>query len=612
MTVLALLVGSACSSSDGDGANGTADTEVTSGSTASTGSDPTDSVATSDSTSDTSGGATGGSTGDTTSGSGAGPDERGTLVWDLCDDAGNDAVVLECATLLVPVDYDEPEGDKIGLTVARFRSALQDTSGSERIGSLVFNPGGPGASGLDLLGSIPLSMSDEIVSRFDLVSFDPRGVGASTPLDCASDWDDKVSLLDEGDDAGWQQVIDDTEAELATCTAETEVFSGAVGTNNAARDLDAIREALGDEQLSYVGYSYGTRLGATYAELFPQNVRALVLDGGVKPSSDFAELDIEQGQGFDLALGNFAAACDSDPDCLLQELGPTLDVVTGLQTEIAEVGSFPTDDPERVLTPGELSLGIAAALYSKELWGFLASGLYTADTEQDGTLLQALADGLTGRQPDGSYNNAQVAQRFINCADDPARPDEVEQRANAERAADGSVYFDDLLRASTGCLGMQPAADPLVVGPAVGAAPIVVIGNSGDPATPFEWSVELAASLDSAVLYTVEAQGHTAYGSILCATDDIDHYLIDLTVPGDGAGCADDAGSDFFVPAGESEVDQLLAFFACLSENDPSFPVVDEATVLLDPTLETVLADLDPANPDTAKAITVCQALLPV
>ncbi|WP_395160174.1 alpha/beta hydrolase [Ilumatobacter sp.] len=530
------------------------------------------------------------------------------LAWEPCEDAGNAAVELDCARLVVPLDYAVPDGEQIEIAVARSAAI---GAANDRIGSLVFNPGGPGGSGIESLGFIPLTMSSDILERFDLVSFDPRGVGASTALDCATDLDDEVALLAGGDDAGWAALLADGETQLESCDAATLDLAPFVGTNNAARDMDRLRVALGDDGLTYVGYSYGTRLGATYAELFPNNVRALVLDAGVKPTSDSGELDKEQGVGFDRALENFAAACDADSDCLLNDVGPTLDVIAGLEAEIAELGSFPTDDPDRVLTPGELSLGIAAALYSKESWPFLASALFAAEAEQDGTLLQVLGDSLVGRQLDGTYDNSNVANGFINCADDPGRPTADDQRAAADAAADLSTYFADFLRASTGCIGITPAVDPLVIGPAAGAAPIVVIGNSGDPATPYEWSVELANSLDSAVLYTVEAEGHTAYGSVDCVQAEIDDYIIELVVPAEGASCSDNASADFFVPEQESDIGQILAFFDCARDEGAEIPDLSEADVLADPTLDTVFGDIDLTDPSLQEAFLACSALLP-
>ncbi len=535
------------------------------------------------------------------------PIDAKTLDWAACDDQPTLGVDLECATLEVPLDHGDPDGDTIDIALARVPA---NGDPDDRIGSLVFNPGGPGGSGIEFVSSAVAVMPTEITEVFDIVGFDPRGVGASSAVVCDIEVDDNIALLEPGDDAGWQALLDDANGLADDCPAESLALAAYVGTNNAARDLDLIRAALGDDQLSYVGFSYGTRLGATYAELFPADVRALVLDGGVKPSDDGAELDREQGLGFDKAFENFAAACDADTDCLLQELGPTLDVYAGLVAEIAEVGSFPTDDPDRVLTPGELQLGVAAALYSKDAWPFLAEALYLADTVQDGTLLQILGDGLVGRQRDGTYDNSNEANTFINCADDPRRPDADTQRAQADEAAAPSTWFDDFLRASTGCIGIVDPIDPLTIGPADGAAPILVIGNSGDPATPYEWSVALAESLASAVLYTVEAEGHTAFLSVDCVEPVVVSYLIDLVVPDPGSSCSDNATADFFVPEGESDVDLIIALFDCLRDNGADVPEITTADVLADPTGEDLFGDLDTNSPEFAAAAAECQDII--
>ena len=282
--------------------------------------------------------------------------DTGNLEWSSCPGIAADTAGLECATLVVPLDHAAPEGETIDVAVARASTAEDDL----RIGSLVFNPGGPGGSGIEFLTNVAAVIPAELAERFDLVSFDPRGVGASTAIDCEVDFDDDVSLLEPGDDAGWEALVADAERRVDTCTPESLALEPYVGTNNAARDLDALRDALGDDQLSYVGFSYGTRLGATYAELFPDRVRVLVLDGAVKPTDDGALIGLEQGPGFD-AAESFAAACDADPDCALTDVGPTLEVYTGLVEEIGTVGDFPTDDDGRVLTTGELTLGVAAA-----------------------------------------------------------------------------------------------------------------------------------------------------------------------------------------------------------------------------------------------------------
>ena len=545
---------------------------------------------------------TGTDTGDTDAGEVADVEQStGSLVWGECEDA-NEVVPVECATLEVPLDYADPDGEQIDIAVARVATA----PGSARVGSVVFNPGGPGGSGVEFVTTAALIMPAEVQGRFDLVGFDPRGVGASTAIDCAFEIDDEVPLLEAGDDAGWQALVDEAESAGSDCTAASNELAPHVGTNNAARDLDMLREALGDEGLTYVGYSYGTRLGATYAELFPDNVRALVLDAAVQPTSDLHELSLGQADGFDRALENFAAACDADSDCLLADVGPTLEVIDSLRVEIAEVGSFPTDDPDRVLTAGEFELGVVAALYSKETWPFLAQGLFLAEAEQDGTLLQVIGDQLAGRRSDGTYDNSQVANGFINCADDPTRPSVDEARADADEAADRSMQFSPLVRADTGCLGFPAALDPLIIGPAVGAPPIVVIGNSGDPATPYEWSVELAESLDSAVLFTVEAEGHTAFGSIECVTEPISAYLVDLEVPAADSSCSDNADADFFVPASETEIGIVLALVDCLRDNGLDIPEVTTADILADPSGEFLVEFLDPTNPAVVAAIGEC------
>ncbi len=529
------------------------------------------------------------------------PAPGGTLDWSSCD---RPTVLgpLDCATLQVPLDHARPDGETIDIALARSPATDPD----RRIGSLVFNPGGPGGSGVDFLVSAAPLIPPDVAARFDLVGFDPRGVGASSAVDCDIEIDDNVDLLAPGDDAGWAALVEEAEALPATCPAEVLDLAEYVGTNNAARDLDLIRAALGDERLSYVGFSYGTRLGATYAELFPDRVRALVLDGAVRPTTDSAALDLEQAAGFDRALESFAAACDADADCLLQELGPTLDVIAGLEREIAEVGGFETDDPSRILTPGELSLGIASALYSQQAWPFLAQALYVAETQADGSLLQVLGDSLVGRGPDGTYDNSQEANRFINCADDPDRPPVEVVGSAATRRRRRRRTSPTSCAPSTGCIGTPDPRDPLVVGPAAGAAPILVIGNTGDPATPYEWSVAMADGLESGVLYTVEAQGHTAYTSIACVEPVVNDYLIDLVVPTVGSSCNDTDTADYFVPAGESEFDLVLAVFDCLRENGADIPELTIADLLSDPSGEQLVELFDFEDPAFLAAAFAC------
>ena len=536
----------------------------------------------------------------------AGEPDIGTVEWGACAGSPSAFVELECGSIQVPLDYDEPDGETIDIALVRSPTADDD----ERIGSLLFNPGGPGGSGIDFLSTAVVVVPPDLARRFDLVSFDPRGVGQSSAVDCDTDVDDNVPLLSAGDDAGWAELVAAAEELPEQCSQATAQIAPFVGTNNAARDLDEIRAALGDEQLSYVGFSYGTRLGATYAEMFPDRVRALVLDGAVKPTDDFVELDREQVVGFDRAFESFADACDADADCALRGNGPTRDVYLRVVEEIGMAGSFPTDDADRVLTAGELQLAMLAALYSTQLWPIAAEGLALADSERDGTLLHALVDSYVGREPDGSYDDSQAAGLAINCADDPQRPPTADVRAAADDVASRSVWFTDLVRADTGCLGTPDPVDPLLIGEAAGAAPLLVIGNTGDPATPYEWAVELADLLDSAVLFTVEAEGHTAFLSVECVEDIVVDYLVDLVVPEVGSSCADAAASDPFPAPGEGEFDQAIALFDCLRDNGIDLPDVSLGDLLADPTGEVILGSIDPTDPEFSRAVLACADLV--
>jgi pimeloyl-ACP methyl ester carboxylesterase len=480
------------------------------------------------------------------------PDVSGAAVealeWSACDTDDGSLADVECATMVVPLDSADPDGRTIDIAVGRVATADPD----QRIGSLVFNPGGPGGSGRDWLDYLPSVVPEELSDRFDLVSFDPRGVGASSAIDCPFDIDEDVTLLAEGDDDGWQAIVDAALELPGECTASSTELAPFVGTNSTVRDLDVLRAALGDEQLSFVGFSYGTAIGSVYAEMFPDRVRALVLDGAVQPSGDLLAVGAGQGLAFDAALERFAAACDADADCPLAEIGPTLEVYTGLVAEIATTGGFETDDGE-TLTPAQLQVSVLASMYSPDWWPVVASGLLLAETSQDGTVLRQIVDSYYGVHPDGTVDNLQRAYDAISCADDERRSELTDLRREINDVAAPSKYFDEIQRAIPGCIGMPDPIDPIKFGPATGAAPILVIGTTGDPATPYEWAVELADLLESSVLYTVEGDGHTAFMSIPCVSGVVVDYLVDLVVPAQGSSCAAEPSIDVFAPVTESE-----------------------------------------------------------
>ncbi|MCX4743227.1 alpha/beta hydrolase [Streptomyces antibioticus] len=447
----------------------------------------------------------------------------------------------QCATMKAPLDWDDPKGDTIGIALIRAR-----TSGpaDRRIGSLVFNFGGPGGSGVSTLPAFGEDY-EKLRTRYDLVSFDPRGVGRSAGVRCEND---------RQLDAYFQQdTTPDDAAERATLLDNTEEFNAAcernsgktlphVRTTDAARDMDLMRQVLGDRRLYYFGISYGTELGGVYAHLFPKNVGRAVFDAVVDPTQTSEQGALGQARGFQRALDNYAEDCTSQvEDC------PVGDTAEDVKNRIADLlkdldakpipGAFP-----RELTQSAATNGIAQALYSKDFWPYLTEGLEQA-YDGDGRILMLLSDSMNGRSENGEYSNIAAANVSINCADDKPRYSaaDVEARLPEFRAA--SPLFGDFLAWSMVTCTDWPvpgAADhPDVSAP--GAAPILVIGNTGDPATPYEGAGRMVDALGEGVgvELTYRGQGHGAYDSKNeCVQSAVNGYLLDGTVPAAGTVCS--------------------------------------------------------------------------
>lgn len=452
------------------------------------------------------------------------------LDWQACGD-------LECATVVVPLDYGEPDGDTIELAVSRHRAE------GDRLGSLLINPGGPGSSGIDALSSIALPrFGAEVVERYDLVGFDPRGVAASTPVTCVDGpaMDQIVSTdFDFGTDEGIAAAEQAYGAFGAACLENTGPVLEHVDTVSAAKDMDVLRAVLGDDALNYVGYSYGTQLGATYAALFPERVGRLVLDGALDPTLSAQELSEGQARGFENALRAYVADCQGGADCPLT--GSVDDGLKQVRSVLdhARRSPLPTGT-DRPLTGTLAFSGIALPLYDEQSWSYLTMGLDAA-LAGDGSVLLQLADLYYDREADGTYSsNSTQAFWAIGCADDRGTTDVAEMRAQAaavQAAAPTVGYYFGY----GGVICAQwpvPEAGGLDDYSAAGAAPILVVGTTNDPATPYEWAESLATTLDSGTLLTYEGEGHTAYGrSNACIADAVDAYLVDGTVPADGTRC---------------------------------------------------------------------------
>lgn len=481
----------------------------------------------------------------------------GTLEWGTCDDPVTELSGLECATLEVPVDPNEPDGPTTSIALARSPAT---GSADERIGSLILNPGGPGGSGLEFLAGTAVAFPSVITDRFDLVSFDPRGVGRSSPVRCLDDADKDEDISGDltPDTPEERAVLDERgEALRVACERNNPELAEHMSTADVAADVDEIRRAVGDEQLTYMGFSYGTSIGAVYASLFPERVRALVLDGSTDPGSSVEEQAAVQAVGFERALARFSAACDASPRC---PLAPDAAGKIAAARASLEAGPVSVEDARgtRELGPDQFDFGLATALYDTALWQSTARAV--ADLRSGGAdKLFALVDRQTGRQPDGSYDNSSDAQVMVNCSDQTDRIDATEAAAAEARIVAAAPVFGRLLGSGLdGCTEWPEPTNPVPTISAAGSAPILVVGTVGDPATPYEWSERMAQALGQATLLTYEGDGHTAFfTSGACIQDAVSTYLVDLELPAAGTRCPAAATTDPFEGLGETVVEEL-------------------------------------------------------
>ncbi|MEU6039768.1 alpha/beta hydrolase [Actinomadura sp. NPDC047616] len=455
------------------------------------------------------------------------------LKWSGCGDG------FQCATAEVPLDYAKPGGDRLRISLTR----LPAEDGSRRVGSLFTNPGGPGGSGVQFVRQAARTFGSDVRKRFDIIGFDPRGVGSSSPLRCMTGPQlDAFYAADTSPDD--QKEVDALASEgrkyADNCRAKAAKLLPYVGTTNAARDMDVLRAAVGDDKLTYYGASYGTYLGASYAEQFPGKVRALVLDGAVDPKLSSTETLVEQAKGFETALRAFAADCAKRPDCPLgTDPDAALDRLTDLQKR-ADARPLTNTRDSRQVTESWAAMGVATALYAKEYWPILRRALTQAIQKNDGTLLITLADQMVEREQNGTYSNQTDANMAVNCVDKPNPPDLSAYRKSVDEAEKVAPRFGQfVVWGGLPCVywpaqtKQQP--QPLT---AKGAAPILVIGTLRDPATPYSWARNLAGELSSGVLLTLDGDGHTAYlQGNPCITAATDRYLLTGQPPKDGTVC---------------------------------------------------------------------------
>ncbi|GAA0277388.1 alpha/beta fold hydrolase [Actinomadura nitritigenes] len=445
-----------------------------------------------------------------------------------------------CATLEVPLDRTAPSSGTIELALLK----IPATGPGHRIGSLLLNFGGPGGDGVDALAQAAPQYAT-LNARYDLIGFDPRGVGRSAPVTCVDDRTmDQITAEDDTPDTSAEETayLARRASYAKACQAASGRLLPHVGTLDAARDLDAIRAAVGDPKLNYFGISYGTWLGGSYAHQFSGNVGRAVLDGAVDTRLTNAELGLQQAAGFQHALVDFGAACArlGPKACPLGGDGES--VAAAARKILAGLDRKPLKTAGgRMLTQSLGDTGAAAGLYSKQAWPYLAQGLVDAVKRHDGTLLLMLADLQNGRKPDGAYDNLTAANTAITCADGTDRYTVADVRRMMPRFRKASpVFGPSMAWGLLQCTGWPVKGDDAareVSAPT--AAPILVVGNTGDPATPYAWASALVRSLGGgAALLTLKGEGHGAYDSgDACVRRVVDSYLLDGLLPANGATC---------------------------------------------------------------------------
>ena len=444
---------------------------------------------------------------------------------------------LQCARLTVPLDYAQPDGDTAEIAVLRARAKGQ------RIGSMVVNPGGPGVSGTSLVPSLVKSAPD-LLQRFDFVGFDPRGVGVSTPaIDCLTDAEQdtyRATVYADPSPAGVAALEAHNKEYADRCTARMGAHVLAnMGTRDVVKDLDLLRAALGDEKLTYYGYSYGTSIGTSYAEAFPDRVRAMVLDGAIDPTQDTVQSSVDQSAGFQQAFDAYTTWCATQPNCPLgtdpaRSTAAWQALVRPLVDQPAHTG-----DPTRRLSFTDAITGVQQALYLRALWPLLSIGISQLATG-DGSLLLTLGD-LYYKRANGRYDDSLEAFQAISCMDNVRITDPAQVAALAqgiEAAAPFTTTGRGPVAAKDPCAFWPVPPTTTPHRPAVpGLPPTVVVSVTGDPATPYQAGVDLAADL-GARLIKVEGNQHTAgLQGNACIDTALTAYLVDATLPGAGAEC---------------------------------------------------------------------------
>ena len=444
------------------------------------------------------------------------------------------ATGVQTGSLRVPIDYRDPSKGTFDLFVARHLA----TKPSKRIGTLLVNPGGPGFGGSDFAVHADGVYSAALLERFDIIGWDPRGSGKSTPaIDCIDDYDRYFASTDitPDNEAERQQIIDLAKEFETNCAEKNAKILQYVGTNNSARDMDSIRRALGEEKISYFGFSYGSELGAAWTTLFPSTVRAAFLDGAADPTSDFLTSGLQQSAGFEKSINTFLKRCSAKKSCLLHNGGNAEKAFDDLMLSLDNT-PIPSRPGRPTVTRGVALTAVAEAMYSETSWPELEKALADA-IRGDGIGLLDLYDSYFQRQSDGTYDNSIEAFQTISCMDSAERLTVAQEDASAAKFIAVAPRFAPGTTGSYFCTFYPPTQDPRVTITGKGAGPVLVVGTTGDPATPLSSTENMAKALEQGVLLVVTADQHTGYSVNQCSTNAVDNYLLKLTVPAAGKRC---------------------------------------------------------------------------
>jgi len=464
---------------------------------------------------------------------------REGLDWKRC------ARSLQCTTLAVPVDYAAADGETLDLALIRRRA----DEPANRVGTLIVNYGGPGDAGTETLRQAVDLMPAAARRSFDVVSFDPRGVGRSRPVRCVDDatfeaaWSEDPTPNGRADLPGFYDGTASSVDLVAECVARNGDWLARLGSRNVARDLDRIRAAVGDENLTFLGYSYGTVLGALYAEQFPHRIRAMVLDSAVDLSSTMTEELRANTAGFESALGEFLDDCAHDGTCAFHSGGDPRAALERLQARFEQGVRIDGGDGARTVGASEFYTALVAALYARDEWPILAEGLRSAAKRDDGATLLLLNDFYVGRRHDGTYSNLQQVLGIIVCADDAEPVVSFDDfRATYLELVAAYPFFGPLFASGpSGCDDRlpKPRADELIGDVHVtDAPPVLVVGATRDPATPFAGAQDLQRRLAGSRLLTVDDTTHGSYATgNRCVDRVVDRYLVSGRPPAHDRRC---------------------------------------------------------------------------